>query len=395
MEPEEFLTYLWGPKPPGKILIWTMPDKLSYWFNRPAGVNALVKANRQKNFYASVALAPATLHVARRTKAHQTTAIPALWADVDFRHDVHKEPNLPPSAEAALETLQAMPDPPTMVIHSGHGLQAYWVLTTPWVFDSPMDRIKANTLTQYWHHRISLVFGAKGWSVDATHDLSRVMRLPGTTNFKQAPIAVTIVIQDGPRYQKDDLLELIPESFEANVDKTLWTRPPRSHQAYSRPTAPPPSQGRAHTAGRAYPAALHHTIPRGDAADAPAATPARDETPEDGTASPGHGANGPHSGQQLTGDSENCQMRVGAPEHPAAGDRTKPGPTRAAAGPHRRFQKRWWTTRRPGRPRGGTDPVRPQQQGRPATTAWAGRGFSPPRPPAGQPERGSGVQSGR
>ena len=334
MEPEEFLTYLWGPKPPGKILIWTMPDKLSYWFNRPAGVNALVKANRQKNFYLGMALAPATFRTAsrRRTKAHQTTAIPALWADVDFRHDVHKEPNLPPSAEAALETLQAMPDPPTMVIHSGHGLQAYWVLTTPWVFDSPMDRIKANTLTQYWHQRISLVFGAKGWSVDATHDLSRVMRLPGTTNFKQAPIAVTIVIQDGPRYQKDDLLELIPESFEANVDKTLWdeaaTQPPGLFTANGATSLPGPGA----PAGRAYPAALHHTIPRGDAADAPAATPARDETPEDGTASPGHGANGPHSGQQLTGDSENCQMRVGAPEHPAAGDRTEPGPTRAAAG---------------------------------------------------------------
>ena len=127
-----------GPTPPGKILVWTMPDKLSYWFNRPAGVNALVKASPNKDFYASMALAPATLHTARRTKAHQTTAIPALWADVDFRHDVHKEPNLPPSAAAALETLKAMPDKPTLIIHSGHGLQAYWVLTTPWVFNAPM-----------------------------------------------------------------------------------------------------------------------------------------------------------------------------------------------------------------------------------------------------------------
>ena len=331
MEPEEFLTYLWGPKPPGKILIWTMPDKLSYWFHRPAGVNALVKASPNKDFYAGMALAPATLHTARRTKAHQTTAIPALWADVDFRHDVHKEPNLPPSAEAALETLQAMPDPPTMVIHSGHGLQAYWVLTRPWVFDSPMDRIKANTLTQYWHQRISLVFGAQGWSVDATHDLSRVMRLPGTTNFKQEPVAVTIVIKDGPRYQKDDLLGLIPERFEATIDKTLWdeaaTQPPGLFTANG---ASLPGPGA--PAGSAYPAALHHTIPRGDAADAPAATPARDEKPVSVPANQGHGANGPHSGQQLTGDSENCQDRIGAPEHPAAGDRTKPGPTRAASG---------------------------------------------------------------
>ena len=333
MEPEEFLTYLWGPTPPGKILIWTMPDKLSYWFNRPAGVNALVKASPNKNFYVGMALAPIIFRTAsrRRTKAHQTTAIPALWADVDFRHDVHKEPNLPPSAEAALETLQAMPDKPTLIIHSGHGLQAYWVLTTPWVFNQPMDRIAANTLTQYWHYRISLVFGAKGWSVDATHDLSRVMRLPGTTNFKQEPVAVTIVTQDGPRYQKDNLLGLIPESFEANVDKTLWdeasTQPPG---LFTSNGASLPGPGA--PAGRAYPAALHHTIPRGTTADAPAANPARDEKLVDATASPDQEANGLHPGQQLTGDSENCQDRVRAPEQPAAGDRNQPGPTRAAAG---------------------------------------------------------------
>ncbi len=115
------------------------------------------------------------------------------------------------------------------------------------------------------------------------------------------------------------------------MGKTLWdeaaTQPVRLFTANG---ASLPGPGA--PAGSAYPAALHHTIPRGDAADAPAATPARDEKPEDGTASPGHGANGPHSGQQLTGDSENCQDRIGAPEHPAAGDRTKPGPTRAASG---------------------------------------------------------------
>ena len=333
MEPEEFLKYLWGPTPPGKILIWTMPDKLSYWFNRPAGVNALVKASPNKNFYLGMALAPADFRTAsrRRTKANQTTAIPALWADVDFRHDVHKEPNLPPSAEAALETLQAMPDKPTLIIHSGHGLQAYWVLTAPWVFNSPMDRIAANTLTQYWHQRISLVFGAQGWSVDATHDLSRVMRLPGTTNFKQEPVAVTIVMQDGPRYQKDDLLGLIPDSFEANIDKTLWDeasiRPPGLFTTNGASTS-----GHGAPAGSAYPAALHHNLPRGNAGDAPTANPAKDETPADAPAAQGPGTNGPLPGQQLTGDSEDHMDRVRTPEHPPAGDRNNPGPTRAAAG---------------------------------------------------------------
>ena len=324
MEPEEFLTYLWGPTPPGKILIWTMPDKLSYWFNRPVGVNALVKASPNNNFYLGMALAPTTFRTAsrRRTKAHQTTAIPALWADVDFRHDVHKEPNLPPSAEAALETIQAMPDKPTLIIHSGHGLQVYWVLTTPWVFNGPMDRIAANTLTQYWHHRISLVFGAKGWSVDATHDLARVMRLPGTTNTKQEHIKVTIVSQDGPRYHKEDLLGLIPESFEANIDKTLWdeaaTQPPGLFTANGTSSSGPGAP-----AGRAYPAALHHTIPRGDAADAPAANPAKGGKLDDAPASQ-------DQGQQLTGDSENRQDRVGAPEQPAAGNRHIPEPPRTA-----------------------------------------------------------------
>ena len=34
MQAGEFLTELWGNPPPGQVLVWTLPQKRSIWYNR-------------------------------------------------------------------------------------------------------------------------------------------------------------------------------------------------------------------------------------------------------------------------------------------------------------------------------------------------------------------------
>ena len=54
--------------------------------------------------------------------------ITALWVDVDIAGPAHADGNLPPNADRALELVERFPLPPTALINSGNGLQAWWTL---------------------------------------------------------------------------------------------------------------------------------------------------------------------------------------------------------------------------------------------------------------------------
>ncbi len=62
---------------------------------------------------------------------------------------------------------------------------------------------------------MSRLLQQQGWTVDATHDLSRLMRIPGTINNKEPalPVRVAVLVQDGPRYSQEELILQVPEGY--------------------------------------------------------------------------------------------------------------------------------------------------------------------------------------
>jgi hypothetical protein len=74
--------------------------------------------------------------------------------------------------------------PPSVVIDSGHGVHAYWLMRE---LMAPMQHV------QRFQQYLRTLFQANGWALDYTHDPSRVLRVPGTTNWKGTPVPVTIL----------------------------------------------------------------------------------------------------------------------------------------------------------------------------------------------------------
>ena len=54
-----------------------------------------------------------------------------------------------------------------------------------WGFESDRERQRAADLSLRWSQTLKAHAAARGWAVDSVHDLARVMRLPGTLNFKR------------------------------------------------------------------------------------------------------------------------------------------------------------------------------------------------------------------
>tara|TARA_Y100000310_G_scaffold245762_1_gene250777 strand:+ start:878 stop:2215 length:1338 start_codon:yes stop_codon:yes gene_type:complete len=146
--------------------------------------------------------------------------IAGLWADVDYAGENHTKAGLPTTEAEALELIYAMPVPPTIVVHSGHGLQAWWLFDKPWIFEDDVSREEAQAMIRGWQgHMAQIAKDRGGWVVDATHDLSRLMRLPGTFNNKSEPVPVKVLSSDGPRHKLDDYWAYGLENGAAPIEK--------------------------------------------------------------------------------------------------------------------------------------------------------------------------------
>lgn len=127
----------------------------------------------------------------KRGGASDCLQVPGFWLDVDTEEGVHKvDAPLPLDTADALELLGDFPVPASVVVHSGGGLQAYWLA------DRMVDVAEVEPLLPDWHHTWSQRAERRGWHLDNTADVARVMRVPGTFNLKSGtPVPVTILEQ--------------------------------------------------------------------------------------------------------------------------------------------------------------------------------------------------------
>lgn len=128
----------------------------------------------------------ADLGSAKRGGYEHVIGIPGLWTDIDIAGPGHKEKNLPPTMEDALDLVrEAMPDyPPTHYVTSGGGIHCYWLFRKPRFFANEDDRLDAQMMSRGVHNRISKAAQKKGWRTDNVSDLARLLRIPGTYNMK-------------------------------------------------------------------------------------------------------------------------------------------------------------------------------------------------------------------
>jgi putative DNA primase/helicase len=100
-----------------------------------------------------------------------------------------------------LQRLSDLPEPPSFIIDSGGGLQAFWRLATPTLDLPAIERL---------NQRVSHMLDG-----DHCHNIDRLMRLPGTVNFPNAkkkslgrvPVLASILVDDAGESVEQDALD--------------------------------------------------------------------------------------------------------------------------------------------------------------------------------------------
>src|SRR5262249_47271032 len=91
----------------------------------------------------------------RRGSADDVVGLGCIWVDIDIGTEGHASKTLPPNEETATELLESLPLP-SMLVHSGGGLHAYWLLSE-WCDDAP----RVSRLCRAWQERVAECAKAK------------------------------------------------------------------------------------------------------------------------------------------------------------------------------------------------------------------------------------------
>jgi hypothetical protein len=207
----DFVNEVWGHRTlsgrPARLLqLWELSGRRLHQFDDRHGLGRFDGA---RDVYMGATLAGKRLPANRRPQAADAAALPGVWADIDVKD----------GAAGSLQEAGLIANlivAPSMVVCSGHGLQAWWLLDKPWVFTSWQEQAAAATLSWRWGGELrDRAMTAHAARLDSVHDLARLMRPVGTVNAKSDPVPVTMVSSGGPRYELGDLQALVQHRAES------------------------------------------------------------------------------------------------------------------------------------------------------------------------------------
>jgi hypothetical protein len=158
---------------------WTLEGRQSFWWH--AGAPAPLPDGR-RNIYVGVhptTIIPTTNRRgetaeprALRAQISQIAAINCLFAEYDAK-------DFSGDKDRTLALVDALDPAPSAVVDSGGGYHCYWLLDEPYSCQGDDAREKARKLQAAW---VILMDGDQ-----QSKDLARVLRVPGTHNYKYTP----------------------------------------------------------------------------------------------------------------------------------------------------------------------------------------------------------------
>jgi len=210
--------------------LFSLPSARSFWFGEDqiddAAQWAVEQSDAREDVYLGVGLAnhPGTEHQRIKQRAGgadeiMATGIRALALDIDLAHEMKPGKSYCPDVTAALDILREYQHPPNLIVLSGTGLHAWWLFKEPCVFGSDGEREDVLGRWRTLQADTSVLFAERGYRIDATADLARVLRIPGTVHQRTGNVVAVLEADQftqTARYAPSDFdIDPIPEALRS------------------------------------------------------------------------------------------------------------------------------------------------------------------------------------
>jgi hypothetical protein len=224
MEPDtqvalSFLSFIFAPALEGYVNLFSVDhssgQRRTAWApveDLPRLESAISDFGRKGDVWFGCALRREVLPNGQRGGASDCLSIPGLWLDVDVDCPEHRRQGYAKSYDEARQVILSFGNDYDAIVRSGYGFQAWWRFT------ETLDAKEALPVLARWRATWEDRATRAGVEVDDVWDLPRIMRLPGTYNFKgeAGPVPATVKWRAGPIDREwatfvDDRLEPLPE----------------------------------------------------------------------------------------------------------------------------------------------------------------------------------------
>lgn len=172
---------------------WTLENRETLWFPGDKIPSAPIGP---KNIYFGVNPTDKKGDKNSRSTSENISRVNCLYGDIDAKQFSNDK-------KLALSHILALPIQPTWIIDSGGGYHVYWILNTPFTITNEDDRNYIAYVQAAW---VNFIGGDP-----AAKDLARVLRVPGTWNYKyNTPRMVTVIHYNKIFYSLQDLATKLP-----------------------------------------------------------------------------------------------------------------------------------------------------------------------------------------
>ena len=171
----------------GKKVITSLPSKIHKQFatdELEAMYDYIVEKGKTENVFLNPNSRRADLPPGARGSDDDITSVIAFVADVDVLGPAHKEQNLPPTKEAAIDAINEASIKPSVIVDSGYGIYAYYFFENPIDTSDVKKRKYVSSLYRGFGKYLADMFAEKGWKLDPVFNLSHMFRAPGSLNHK-------------------------------------------------------------------------------------------------------------------------------------------------------------------------------------------------------------------
>ena len=220
---ERFLRALYENVGDGALSISYLDEHkipITRWFTKdqiPEMVAYGIECGKALNTYLNINPRIAAMDTYHRGKSKDVYEVVTIHVDFDIKGPAHVEKRLPESEKEVLDYLAELPHPPSFIIRSGNGIHAYWILRQPYRIRDGTDRAYIESILYGFEaYAIKLAYDNHGWVFDHVADLARMLRLPGTTNFKTEDRPQCEIVSESPvRYDLADFEQFATVAKEA------------------------------------------------------------------------------------------------------------------------------------------------------------------------------------
>lgn len=127
-----------------------------------------------------------------RVTRETVTRLSALHADLDVGGRGKVMPDIAACQSVVTDLSTMLNTPPIAIIASGHGYQPIWAITP-----EPFAGNEATELLKRWGALVRMTAENYGGQVDSVFELARLVRAPGSINYKHTPVAATATMLGG------------------------------------------------------------------------------------------------------------------------------------------------------------------------------------------------------